>query len=99
MAAGTTPKCCNHCATMTKYSGWLNGSKLSFRIVELSSADAPVAVTSYGTFPGEDRKYFCSFCGASGAKGTPLMIGPVGNIRPRCVRGYASWATEQSGDS
>ena len=78
----------------------LKGSVVSFRIVESSSPEVPVMVADFGTFPGDsERKYFCSFCGASGAEGTPLMNGPAGNICPRCVKNFLSWAQEQSGDS
>ncbi|SRR6266849_6502149 len=78
----------------------LNGATLSFRIVESTTAEASTAVANFGTFPGADeRKFFCSFCGASGSKGTPLMNGPAGNICPRCVKSFLSWATERDSDS
>ena len=78
----------------------LKDSLLSFRFVESDIADAPKAVTQFGTFPGNgERKYSCSFCGASGADGTPLMTGPGGNICSRCVKSFVSWAKEQNGDS
>ncbi len=77
----------------------LDGSTVSFRVVESDTAEQPFAVASFGTFPGEgERKYFCSFCGAPGADGTPLMNGPAGNICPRCVNRFVSWAKEKAGD-
>jgi ClpX C4-type zinc finger protein len=78
----------------------LEGSLVSFRIVESSSPEVPLMVAEFGTFPGDkEPEYFCSFCGASGSEGTPLMNGPAGNICPNCVRNFLSWAQEHSSDS
>jgi hypothetical protein len=88
--------------THAKVQRWLDmsllmESTLSFRVVQADVVDAPTVVSHFGTLPGEEHKsYFCSFCGASGSDGTPLMTGHSANICSHCVTNFFSWAKEHS---
>jgi hypothetical protein len=73
----------------------LRGRAVSMRVVEANSADEPARVSSFGTFPGDDEKKFCSFCGAS-ANDRKLMLGVSGNICAPCVRSLIDWANDKS---
>jgi len=74
----------------------LKGQAISLRIVETETADEPARVSSFGAFPGDDKRRFCSFCGAAAENGPPMMLGVSGLICAPCVRNFTKWANEKS---
>lgn len=88
-------------SSSSEHCQWLDVSLLqneilSLRIVDRESADEPVNVKRFGTFPDEEgKKYYCSFCGADAEKQAKLMVGVNANICSQCVQAFIQWATNE----